>query len=125
MQNKQEEQKKEQLVEELDQELDLEGEDKDKPEETDKKVEEKKSDSQDKSSFDEEDVKADEEGVKATTQISTETKLSKDKAAEINPRKHIDYSLIDYLVGFVDTDEELQPILCGYFLKIMVQMLAK
>lgn len=123
MQNKQEEQKKEQLVEELDQELDLEGDFKDKPEETEKKVEEKKDDSQDKSTFDEEDVKADEEGVKATTQISTETKLSKDKPADVNPRKQIDYSLIDYLCGFVDTDEELQPILCGYFLKIMVQML--
>ena len=96
---------------------------KDKPEETDKKVEEKKYDSQDKSTFDEEDVKADEEGVKATTQISTETKLPKDKTVELNPRKHIDYSLMDTLVGFVDTDEELQPILCGYFLKIMVQML--
>jgi hypothetical protein len=32
---------------------------------------------------------------------------------------------MDTLVGFIDTDEELQPILCGYFLKIMVQMLQK
>ena len=29
------------------------------------------------------------------------------------------------LTGFVETEEELLPILCGYFLKIMQQMLAK
>lgn len=83
--------------------------------ETDKT--EKKEDSP-ASTFDNEgDVKADaDEGTKSQTQISTETKLKK---VEVNPRKNKDYSLIDLLCGFVETEEELLPILCGYFAKIM------
>lgn len=37
----------------------------------------------------------------------------------------IDYGLIDHLCSFVEQDEELLPILCGYFLKVMQQLLAK
>lgn len=94
--------------------MDLEG-DKD---ETEK---EKKDESQG-STFEEAEVKDGEEGTKGSTQISTETKLKK---VEENPRKNIDYSLIDSLCSFVDTDDELLPILCGYFHKIMGQLLQK
>lgn len=98
----------------MDQELDLEGEKESGKDETDKN--EKKDDSP-ASTFDEEDVKADaEEGTKSATQLSTETKLKK---AEVNPRKNKDYSLIDLLCSFLDSEEELLPILCGYFAKIM------
>jgi hypothetical protein len=102
-------------VEQLDSVFDLEGDNKD---------EDKKDDSQPSTFEEESNVKADEgeEGTKGSAQISAETKLPK---VEVNPRKHIDYSLIDSLVGFVDTDDELLPILCGYFLKICQQLLAK
>lgn len=94
--------------------------DKDTKDETEKT--EKKDDSPG-STFDEEDVKADaEEGTKSQTQASTETKLKK---AEVNPRKNKDYSLIDMLCGFLETEDELLPILCGYFAKIMQQLLMK
>lgn len=99
----------------------MEGDKEASKDETDKT--EKKEDSP-ASTFDNEgDVKADaDEGTKSQTQISTETKLKK---VEVNPRKNKDYSLIDLLCGFVETEEELLPILCGYFAKIMQQLLMK
>jgi hypothetical protein len=98
--------------------MDLEG-DKEEKVETEK---EKKDESQ-TSVFDDAEVKADaDEGTKGSTQISTETKLKK---VEENPRKNIDYSLIDSLCGFVDSDDELLPILCGYFHRVMGQLLLK
>lgn len=36
-----------------------------------------------------------------------------------------DYSLLDMLLEFLDGSEELLPILCGYFNKIMQSMLNK
>ena len=36
-----------------------------------------------------------------------------------------DYSLLDQLLEFLDTHEELLPILCGYFNKIMQALLNK
>jgi hypothetical protein len=36
-----------------------------------------------------------------------------------------DYSLLDMLLEFLDSREELLPILCGYFNKIMQAMLNK
>jgi len=109
-------------VEELDAVLDEDGDK--EPNEKDETDKEKKDDSQ-PSTFDEESnvkVEEGEEGTKGSTQISAETKLPK---IEENPRKNIDYSLIDSLCGFLDSDEELLPILCGYFLKVCDSLLKK
>lgn len=57
------------------------------------------------------------EGKKGAAKESQKTKLSKREPE--NPRKNIDYSLIDSLCAFVESDEPLIPILCGYFHKIM------
>ena len=37
--------------------------------------------------------------------------------------KDIDYSLLDQLTGFLYTDEDPLPVLCGYFTKIMKSLL--
>lgn len=116
-------------MEELDTELDydFEGENKDpsavttNSEQTDKT--DKKEDTQ-TSTFEEGEVKGEgDEGAKGSAQDSQKTKLSK-KEPE-NPRKNIDYSLIDSLCSFVESDDQLLPILCGYFHKIMQQLLMK
>jgi hypothetical protein len=100
--------------------MDLDG-DKETPERDE--TEKGKKDESQASTFEEADVKAEaEEGTKSSAQISTETKLKK---VEENPRKHIDYSLIDGLCSFVESDDELLPILCGYFHKVMGQLLLK
>ena len=77
-----------------------------------------------------EDVNDDaEEGAKSgDANESTETKLAgaqlaQEEAAEPTP-KH-DYSLLDMVTAFLYEDTEPLSILCGYFLKIMDQLLDK
>ena len=41
------------------------------------------------------------------------------KKEPVEPVKRNDYSLLDELTGFLYTDEDPLPILCGYFHKIM------
>ena len=79
-----------------------------------------------------EDVKADEEGSKNTKEAKEPTpvqtsNLGKEKApAEpAEPVKRMDFSLMDSLTSFLYQDEDPLPILCGYFNKIMQQLLIK
>ena len=70
-----------------------------------------------------EDVNDAEEGDKPTdANDSTATKLAGSKleaevAEEPLPKK--DYSLLDQVTSCLYEEEELLPILCGYFLKVM------
>ncbi len=76
-----------------------------------------------------EDVNDAEEGDKPTdANDSTATKLAGSKleeeaASEPLPKK--DYSLLDQVTACLYGEEELLPILCGYFLKVMEQLLDK
>ncbi len=76
-----------------------------------------------------EDVNDAEEGEKPVdANDSTETKLAgakleEEAAAEPVPKK--DYSLLDQVTACLYEEEELLPILCGYFLKVMEQLLDK
>ena len=79
-----------------------------------------------------ENVKDDaEEGSKAADAKETEKKagaMTNDEKKEIvdaEPVKRADYSLLDELTNFLYTDEDPLPILCGYFHKIMDQLLLK
>lgn len=81
-----------------------------------------------------EDVKI-EDGEEGTKTDSNETsgarKTSKsasenEELLEAEPElKKSDYSLMDSLTGFLYEDSDPLPILCGYFLKIMDQLLNK
>lgn len=76
-----------------------------------------------------EDVKEDaKEGERATEANDSAMKATLDEteateATEALP-KH-DYSLLDMLCGFLYEDEDPLPILTGYFLKVMDQLLEK
>lgn len=77
-----------------------------------------------------EDVKeAEEEATKAGETNELSAKLggsSKDEDTEPTEKKpKNDYSLLDSLSQFLYEDEDPLPILCGYFLKIMEQLLDK
>ena len=69
------------------------------------------------------DVKAEgEENKKSSPQESQDTKLSKkggEKVPEEPAKPKLDYDLMDSLCGFLESEETLLPIICGYFLKIM------
>ena len=44
----------------------------------------------------------------------------------INKPKKIDYMILDELISFLDTTEDVMlPVLCGYFNKIFVNLMAK
>lgn len=76
-----------------------------------------------------EDVNDAEEGDKPDdANDSTATKLAgakleEEAVEEPLPRK--DYSLLDQVTSCLYEEEELLPILCGYFLKVMEQLLDK
>ena len=53
-----------------------------------------------------------------------ETTMATEATKEPEKPKH-DYSLIDSLSQFLYEDEDPLPILCGYFLKVMEQLLDK
>ena len=79
-----------------------------------------------------EDVQDAEEGKKPNeAKESQSTKLgghTHDETAEdtvVEPVAKYDYSLLDMICQFLYEDEDPLPILCGYFLKIMEQMLDK
>ena len=82
-----------------------------------------------------EDVKEDgEEGDKKTDEAneSTATKLAgaldNEKTEEATAEPEIpkkDYSLLDNVMSFLFEDEDPESILCGYFLKVMEQLLEK
>ncbi len=52
-------------------------------------------------------------------------KPSKMLEVQEKPEYEYDYSLLDMLLEFLDTQEDLLPILCGYFNKIMQALLNK
>lgn len=77
-----------------------------------------------------EDVKEAEEGAKGDEINELEAKLGgtpkeeeTTEPTEVGPK--FDYSLLDSLCGFLYEDEDPLPILCGYFLRIMEQLLDK
>lgn len=80
-----------------------------------------------------EDVKEDEEEDTNAANDSSKTKLAgaqlaaeeteAETIAEILPKR--DYTLMDSLSGFLYEDEDPLPILTGYFLKVMEQLLDK
>ena len=80
-----------------------------------------------------EDVKDEgQEGKKAgdANESSTklgESQLGQDETADatVDPGPKRDYSLLDSICQFLYEDDEPLPILCGYFLKIMEQLLDK
>lgn len=53
--------------------------------------------------------------------------MTNEETAEttVEPVTKKDYSLLDSVCQFLYEDEDPLPILCGYFLKIMEQMLDK
>ena len=53
------------------------------------------------------------------------TNEEKKEIVDAEPVKRVDYSLLDELTNFLYTDEDPLPILCGYFHKIMDQLLLK
>ena len=117
------------MVEELEQDLDLEGDD---AAEVADKTEEQKAKSDDEVQVEDpsEDVDADDQAKTNKANESTETKLpgqdneeTKETVEEPLPKK--DYSLMDGITQFLFEDEDPLPILTGYFLKIMEQLLDK
>ena len=80
-----------------------------------------------------EDVKADDEGTKNskpgevnTVKLGGLGKENSEAAPEpVEPVKRLDFSLLDQLTAFLYSDEDPLPILCGYFNKIMQQLLIK
>ena len=77
-----------------------------------------------------EDIKDAEEGEKAgdanETGAAKISSISKDEKKEtVAPVKRQDYTLLDELTSFLYSDEDPLPILCGYFLKVMDQLLIK
>lgn len=69
------------------------------------------------------DEAADEAAVGEETK-QEESTLATEATKEPEKPKH-DYSLIDSLSQFLYDDEDPLPILCGYFLKVMEQLLDK
>ena len=80
-----------------------------------------------------EDVKEGEEGTKNTkTEETTPAKtssLAQEKesapAEPVEPVKRLDFTLMDSLTSFLYSEDDPLPILCGYFNKIMQQLLIK
>ena len=102
--------------------------------EDDKKKESKKDkvEGQDEVEIEEsEDVKADGDGSgHSKPGEANKTKLGgvgkETEAAEpAEPVKRLDFSLLDQMTSFLYSDEDPLPILCGYFNKIMQQLLIK
>ena len=113
------------MVDTLDEDLDIEND----GEESKEAAEEKKNkdaasaDAEDEVQVEEnEDTKADAEEEGSKTPEANESEAIKDDAPIVP--KH-DYTLIDTLSEFLYSDEEPLAILCGYFLKVMEQMLDK
>lgn len=75
-----------------------------------------------------EDVKDGEEGVKNSEANELTAKLggsTKDEEEASEPVLKSDYSLLDSITNFLYEEEDPLPILCGYFLKVMEQLLDK
>ena len=80
-----------------------------------------------------EDVKENDEGTKNSkpgeanaTKLGGLGKENKEATPEpVEPVKRLDFSLLDALTSFLYSDEDPLPILCGYFNKIMQQLLIK
>lgn len=70
----------------------------------------------------EEGDKPDEANDSTATKLAG-VKLEEEAVEEPLPRK--DYSLLDQVTSCLYEEEELLPILCGYFLKVMEQLLDK
>lgn len=81
-----------------------------------------------------EDVKEDaEEGKKQDTTNESEVKTAEStlgntdetRDVTVEPAPKQDYSLLDMVCQFLYEEEQPLPILCGYFLKVMEQLLEK
>lgn len=78
-----------------------------------------------------EDVKADgDEGKKAGETNDLTAKLGSgakdnDETEPVEEKPKHDYTLLDTLSSFLYEDKDPLPILCGYFLKVMEQLLDK
>ena len=70
----------------------------------------------------EEESKKEEEPTE-TTETTEEPTEATEAAVKEQPKR--DYSLMDSLSQFLYEDEDPLPILCGYFLKVMEQLLDK
>ena len=70
----------------------------------------------------EEESKKEEEPAE-TTETTEEPTEQTELAVKEQPKR--DYSLMDSLSQFLYEDEDPLPILCGYFLKVMEQLLDK
>lgn len=76
----------------------------------------------------EEDVEDGDEGKKPAGAKELTAKLDHKKEEEVEkaaPVKRTDYSLLDELTSFLYNEEDPLSILCGYFFKIMEQLLNK
>jgi len=80
----------------------------------------------------EEEVTAEgEEGKTSSEPNESKTKLDGrgaddgDKKEKEKQTARTDYEMLDELTSFLYLDEDPQPILCGYFFKIMEQLLLK
>ena len=115
---------KEQLVDTLDQDLDLDNEQSNDSSSASKPtlttVGLKKSIKEAGKNKEEESKEKEEESKDDTLASTTPTEATK----EPEKAKH-DYSLLDSLSAFLYEDDEPYPILCGYFLKVMDQLLDK
>ena len=75
-----------------------------------------------------EDVKDGDEGEKSGDANELTAKLggsTKDEEEASEPVQKADYSLLDSITQFLYEEEDPLPILCGYFLKVMEQLLDK
>mgnify|MGYP006889515119 CR=1 FL=1 len=75
-----------------------------------------------------EDVTDADEGAKSGAAESPATKLGgalSEATEPTEPVKRNDYSLLDMITGFLYEEEDPLPILCGYFCKIMDQLMDK
>ena len=112
------------MVDTLDQDLDIEndGEESKEAAEGKKNKGAASADADDEVQVEEND-KADAEEEGSKTPEANDNEAIKESEAPVVP-KH-DYTLIDALSEFLYLDEDPLPILCGYFLKVMEQMLDK
>lgn len=49
---------------------------------------------------------------------------SEDQPKPVNPQALNKYEMLDYLLKFIDTDTEANPILAGYFAKILLTLMS-
>ena len=68
---------------------------------------------------------ANESDTKLVGAISQDEDMTRDETQPAAPPKKQEYPLMDMLCSFLYEDEEPLPILCGYFSKIVEQMLDK